>query len=337
MFMRDPGTTKGASSRFISLVFLAVFAASALAGPGGDGAQVDAKAWLAATKRALSHLNYRGMVTYLKDNRIESLQVIHAVIDGQQFERLLSVNTPLREIVRDPEKVICYFPDSRSMSVENRPARHSFLLDLPNDLGELSRNYALDLGGTETIAQRQARLVKIRPLDDLRYGRRLWVDVDTKLPLKFELLDENGQVLELMAFSSLSVEEFIPAKELAPTTVYDASWQVRRHEALPAETLNWTLDNVPDGFRLMAYTRQKRGPENRTIDHILLGDGFAFVSIYIDHLMRGDIMAQPRKVGAINAYTRKFGDYLVTVMGEVPPKTVQVIANGIKQPAGGMP
>lgn len=318
-------------ARVIFLVLMAVFTCTGLARAEGSATQSDPKTWLIATQQAMSHLNYRGMVSYLKDNRLENLQVVHGVIGGKEYERLLSVNTPMREIVREPEKVTCYFPDSRSMSVDHKPARRSFLLELPNDLNELSGNYAIELGDTETIAQRQARKVSIRPLDDFRYARRLWVDVESKLPLKYQLSDESGVALEEMVFNTLSIESSIPERDFLPTTRPDASWQVKQHERLSAETLAWTLDDVPSGFRMIAYTRLKRGPDNRAVDHILLGDGFSSVSIYIDQFMKDIFTGQPRKVGAINSYTRKLEGYLITVMGEVPAKTVQTIANGIRQ------
>jgi sigma-E factor negative regulatory protein RseB len=147
--------------------------------------------------------------------------------------------------------------------------------------------------------------------------------------LKFELIDENGQVLEQMVFNSLVIEDSIPAQELAASTQSDPSWQVKQHETLPADSLIWTLGGVPDGFRMISYSRLKRDSENRTVDHILLSDGFSSVSIYIDGLTNESFTVQPRKVGAINSYTRKLDQYLVTVMGEVPAKTVQSIGNGI--------
>lgn len=296
-----------------------------------ENQQSEAKAWLAATKQAMSHLNYRGMVAYLKDNRVESLKVLHGVTNGVEQERLLSVNSPMREVIRNAEKVTCYFPDSRSMFVESKPSRHSFLLDLPKDLSELSRHYAFSLGGTEYVAERLARLVSIEPLDDYRYGRRFWVDVEWKLPLKFELIDENRKVVEQMVFNSLSVEDSIPAQELLASTRFDSSWKIKQHETLPTDSLIWTLEGVPDGFQMMSYSRLKRGANNRAIDHILLSDGFSSVSIYIDQLMNEIFTAQPRKLGAINSYTRKLDSHLVTVMGEVPAKTVQAIGNGIRQ------
>jgi sigma-E factor negative regulatory protein RseB len=323
--------TKGLA-RMIAPLLLAVFApAAANAAVEQGDAQADAAAWLAETRQAMTHLNYRGIVSYMKDHRLESMHVFHGVIGGIERERLLSVNTPMREVVRNADKVTCYYPENKSLSVDNKPSRHSFLLDLPNDLSALSAHYLLSLAGESHVAQRLARIVEISPRDELRYGRRLWIDRETKLPLKYQLLDETHQVLEEMAFNSLSVENALSEKELEPSTQVDASWKTKTHEMLPAESLQWSLNGVPSGFRLVSYTRLKRGVNGKSIDHILLSDGFSSVSIYIDEIMSDIFTAQPRKVGAINAYTRKLDDYLITVMGEVPASTVQSIGDGIRR------
>jgi len=315
--------------RLFTLVFFAVLQCSNVQAEVGGEAESEAKAWLAAARQATGQLNYRGIVSYMKDNSMESLHVFHGVSNGLEQERLLSVNTPMREVIRTADKVTCYYPESKSISVDSKPSRQSILLDLPGNLAELSKHYSFSLGALEHVARRPARVVAIEPKDDLRYGRRLWIDVESKLPLKFEWLDGNGQVLEQMVFSTLSVETSIPPSDLSPSTQVDGSWKTKRHETLPAESLIWTLDGVPDGYHMMSYTRLKRGTNNRAIDHILLSDGVSSVSIYIDELMNEIFTAQPRKIGAINSYTRKLDKYLVTVMGEAPEKTVQAIGNGI--------
>jgi len=315
--------------RLFALVFIAVLQCASVSAVAGGDAEGEAKTWLAAARQATGKLNYRGIVSYMKDNTMESLQVFHGVNNGVEQERLLSVNTPMREVVRTADKVSCYYPESKSYSVDAKPSRQSILLDLPSNLAELSKHYSFSLGEVEHVARRPARVVSIEPKDDLRYGRRLWIDVESKLPLKFEWLDGNGEVLEQMVFNSLSVEQSIPPTDLAASTQVDSSWKIKRHETLPAESLIWTLDGVPDGFHMMSYTRLKRDANNRVIDHILLSDGVSSVSIYIDELMNEIFTAQPRKIGAINSYTRKLDKYLVTVMGEAPEKTVQSIGNGI--------
>ena len=315
-------------SRLFYLTFLALFMFSIATEGFADDSESEAKAWLSAAQLASTTLNYRGIVSYMKDNQIESLHVFHGVSNGVEQERLLSVNTPMREVLRTADKVTCYYPDTKSISVDSKPLRQSMLLGLPDDLNNLSKHYTFSLGEVEHVARRPSRLVSIQPKDDLRFGRRLWIDVESKLPLKFEWLDGN-KVLEQLVFNSLSLEKSIPPEELAPSTQVDGTWKTKRHETLPAESLIWTLDGVPDGFHMISYTRLKRDSNNRAIDHILLSDGVSSISIYIDQLMSEIFTAKPRKVGAINSYTRKLDKYLVTVMGEAPEKTVQTIGDGI--------
>lgn len=308
---------------FFALI-LVTFARESLA----SDTESEAKVWLNDARQAAAKLNYHGIVSYMKDKQIESLHVFHGVSDGVEQERLLSVNTPMREVIRTADKVTCYYPDSKSISIDIKPSRQSLLLDLPDDLAELSKHYTFSLGEIEHVARRPSRVVSIQPKDGLRYGRKLWIDVESKLPLKFEWID-GQQVVEQFIFNSLSLEKSIPPEDLAPSTQVDSTWKTKQHETLPAESLIWTLDGVPDGFHMISYTRLKRGANNRAIDHILLSDGISSISIYIDQLMSEIFTAQPRKIGAINSYTRKLDKYLVTVMGEAPEKTVQSIGDGI--------
>ena len=108
------------------------------------------------------------------------------------------------------------------------------------------------------------------------------------------------------------------------------NWQANEREPLPLGSLQWTLQSVPEGFQIASYSRVKRPPGDRSVEHIVLSDGFSSVSIYFEPLRSGAIKEHPQHIGAINARTVKIDDYLAIVMGEVPAKTVQLIANGLR-------
>lgn len=291
----------------------------------------NAAALLKGMRLAVSQASYKGIVSYTKDAQVESFQLFHSTVGGTEQERLVAINSPLREVVRNAEKVACYFPDTKTVFVENKSSNHSLLLDLPEDLSLLSRYYRMEVKGEELVAMRAARLIRIEPRDSFRYARQIWVDVESKLPLKFELLDESGKVVEQMAFTSLSIESAIPAADLNPSTPVDQfSWQVSQRETLPLESLHWTLDKVPDGFQLVSYTRLKRPSVAHSVEHILLSDGLSSVSVYIEQAKGDMVKTPPNQVGAIHTHFRKTDGHLVTVMGEVPAKTVQAIAHGLR-------
>jgi sigma-E factor negative regulatory protein RseB len=311
-------------------LFLLILLLNAPAG-AVDFSQEDAIHWLSQMRQAVSRLNYKGGVAYLKDKQVESFQIVHVAADGFEQERLISMSTPLREVIRSKEKVTCYFPDAKRVFVENKPSKRSLLVELPENISALSRYYDLSLQRQEYVTQRLAQMVSIVPRDDYRYTRHLWVDIDLKLPLKFELTDEKGEVIEQMVFTSLEINGTISSRDLDPSTNADTfTWQTSHREMLPPSSLNWSLANVPEGFQIISYTRLKRPNTESPIDHILLSDGISSVSIYIS-LLEGEVSkTHPNKIGAMNAYFREMEDYRVTVMGEVPAKTVQTISEGLR-------
>jgi len=296
-----------------------------------ENTEAVAKQLLTAMMEAMKSLNYQGTVAYMWDDKIETLRVFHAFSDGVEQKRIVALNTPIREVVLNSDKLACYFPDSRTMLIENNPSRHSFLVNLPEHLDEHMKQYRFSLGGREFILQRQAQIVRIVPKDDFRYKRTFWIDLETKLPLQFELIDENGNRVEQMVFTSLSIEDSIPARDLKATTEVDAStWQIRHWDPKPAKEQAIEFQWLPDGFRQVLYTQHKLPGSARPIDHVLLSDGFASVSVYLDKFDGDSIPLNKFTHGAVRTYTKKLGAYLVTVMGEVPVKTVRAIGNGIR-------
>lgn len=57
---------------------------------------------------------------------------------------------------------------------------------------------------------RTVQVVAVDPRDEFRYGYRLWIDEKTAMPLKTELCDGDGKVIEQIVFASLSLPERIP-------------------------------------------------------------------------------------------------------------------------------
>ena len=279
-------------------------------------------------RHAVSHLNYKGVVAYLKDKQVESFQLFHASNSGKEQERLVSMNSPLREVVRDANKVACYYPDTKTVFIDSKPSTRSVLMELPNNLDQLARYYRVSLKDQEYVTRRLSQIVEIEPRDTFRYARRIWIDTASKLPLKFEVLGDDNQAVEQMVFTSLSLESSISSEELNPSMPPDEfTHQASQREILPLDSLRWTLHDVPDGFQIVSYTRLKRA--ERPVEHILLSDGFSSVSIYLEAQKGGAPKEHPKQIGTTNAYSIKIKDYLATVMGEVPAKTVETIAHGL--------
>lgn len=286
------------------------------------------KAMIDATRT----LNYHGTAVYLRDSRIETMRVFHAVIDGVERERVRSLNGSMREIIREGDKVTCYFPDTRSVVVEYKPGKQgSYLVDLPEDLDEYQPYYDFHVQGREIVAQRLAQVIGITPRDEYRYARRVWIDHESNLPLRVEVLGHDGQIVEQVVFTALIVEDSIPEQRLLPETEVDeSSWQIHKLKNMSVKRLNWFMPAMPEGFRQVLHTRRNMHRSQKPVEQILLSDGFSSVSVYIDSSKDKTTHSSQRAVGAIHSYSLPIDDFLVTVLGDVPARTVEMIGQQIR-------
>lgn len=303
------------------------------AGPVSAGSEQPepAEQLLNAMRTAMSGLSFRGIVAYSKNNEVENMEILHTNMDGIEREKLVSLNGPMREVVRQGHEVKCYFPDTGTVFIGSKPSGKSAFVDLPDNFLRLRPHYRFELGRRERIAQREAQEVRITPRDDMRYGRRIWVDSESKLALKIELLDDEEQVLEQMVFSSLDLKSPIPSKDFELSSgQQEAHWKSLEHSEVPIDLLRWRLHNVPTGFQIVSFSRVQQAPQDRAIEHLLLSDGLSSVSVYFDRVGEQLLVGQQREMGAINTFSRRIGEYSVTTMGEVPLKAVEYIGNGIR-------
>lgn len=289
-----------------------------------------AKDLLMTMTHAMRTLNYDGTLVYLRNGKMETMRIFHAVKDGIEQERLVALNSPMREVIRDKDKVICYFPDSQKAYVEQRPTANSFLINLPKDLEDHENYYSFNLLEKEVVAQKMTQQISITPKDQYRYERKIWLDLDINLPLKFQLLDTNHQVIEQVIFTGLEIKESIPLRFLnATTNVEKFSWHFVTREKVPVKSPDWFFEPIPNGFKQVLFNRYRLPNSQQLVDHILLSDGFSSVSVYIDKLDNNEVEPRKKALGAINTYRLNKNNHKITVMGEVPRKTVRAIGDGI--------
>lgn len=295
--------------------------------------QQDPADWLRVMADAMQHLDYRATLAYSRDNRIQTLRLVHSVRDGVVRERLRALNEPLREVVREANKVTCYFPERRTMVVEFRDPSRALFREWPTQWIQQAKFYRLALGRRGRVAERSAQEIMIEPLDAYRYGRRIWIDMESKLPLQLELLDREDNVLEAFVVTELIVGEAgnqIAISESMPDGGSEP-WRVLDRMEVPADQ-RWRLTQLPQGFTEVKRSRRKDPTDSAPVDHILITDGLASVSVYIKQQDEGTgLDLFDRRLGAVNVYNRRINGYLITVLGDVPPETVRVIGDGVRE------
>ena len=283
--------------------------------------------WLDRMAVAVQSANYEGTVIRIQDGRVESLKVVHRVVDGVIQEKVVAQEGSSIEIVRNGNEVHCILPDRQSVVVEQWDDRSTLFSTLPTSNLSFGNEYDLAIVREERVAGRPAKLLAIRPHDAYRYGHRIWLDKETAFPLQTQVIDANGEVVEQVKFADISLNQEIQASALAPSVdTQNFRWfnQSSHHVSHQIET-SWSSDDLPIGFRVVSTHGETMPGTEEVVTHILYSDGLANVSVFI--APQGDNGAEGEsRVGGSNSYTLIVGDHRVTAVGEVPVMTVRQFA-----------
>jgi sigma-E factor negative regulatory protein RseB len=315
------------------LILLSAFIVFSTASFAGD----DVLSWLDRMSDATKSLNYEGTFVYLHDGELETMRIIHGSDEDGEHEKLVSLNGAAREIIRDNDYVTCILPDSKAVVVDKSRPKKSFTTSLPVSFDNLKDNYVFQMDGEERIAGRAARIISIKPRDNHRYGYRLWIDTVTGLLLKMDQVNEQGRALEQMMYTELTVVDHIDASRILPSiSGQEYTWSRQQDEVVKQEKTRdmWLISKAPKGFMLSHSNIHKMPGDKRSVSHMVLTDGMASVSVYIDnvgHNTRKKMLQGTSKMGAVSAFGRFKDNYHITVVGEVPPETVMMIGNSIEK------
>ncbi len=301
----------------------------------------EAREWLERMSEALATRNYDGRFFHLRESRSEAMRIYHRVDKGKVTERLVSLDGSGREIIRNQTEVVCYLPDRRTVLVEKRTDDSTLLAAVPAYNEDLEAHYNIERGPFTKALGRRTQVINVTPRDQFRYGYRLWLDDETAMPLKSQLCDRNGKVIEQILFAELNFRDRISAENLKPS-VSGEGFRWIRQDAQPqlaaGQVAGWGVIRLPAGFRLTAWRIQLIAGSSVPVQHLVYSDGLASVSVFIEPINpQAEPMKGLAKVGAAFAFTRALDDHQVTAVGEVPPVTLEAIAASVTKEQGATP
>jgi len=198
--------------------------------------------------------------------------------------------------------------------------------------------YRIDWVGRETLEEfGPAAVVAVKPLDGYRFGYRLWIDLDTHMPVRSDLSDASGRVVERLRFTKLRFDDNIPDSAFEPALDRGKLRWVRQAPQDGDEAPTWRAAQVPPGFRLSMSGLQSVAGRGGPISHLVYSDGLATVSVFIQAPAPGKMPASgTARSGVASAFTTVVDGHQVTAVGEVPPRTLKYIATGLR-PAAASP
>jgi sigma-E factor negative regulatory protein RseB len=311
-----------------SLLLLISISISGLA-MAGESQQ--ARDWLERMTAAMSQMSYQGTFVYVRDGAVETMRITHVTDESGVRERLYSVSGPHREVIRDRKGVRCVLQDAASV-VEDQVVASSYFPELPLSIidGDTS-GYKLETGGKARIAGHTARRITISPEDKFRYGYDFWLEEQTGLLLKWELVDTDHKPLAKLMFTDFAMGSSVNLDELESDSRAEDFVEMKtfslQKTVVTRSSPRWQPARLPPGFQLASHSRDKTGAEG-VYEHMVYSDGLAAVSVYVEQQgVEAEVKPGISQLGTNNAYTTKQGELQITVIGEVPAITVKTIAN----------
>ncbi len=298
-----------------------------------DGSPQD---WLGRMSQAFRQENYQGVLIYGDSRQWETMAVVHGFRDGVEYEKLHHLTGIPREIIRHGDHTTFIHPGEHGVPLNT---------SLPAPLQgykpstDAAGYYDFRLGGVSRVAGRYARELDVTPRDEHRYGYRLWLDQESGLLLRSDMLDQAHQVLERFQFADVDIGEDIPISAFEP----EADGHVRaqppaamRPDAGADVVPGWVPAWVPGGFEMTAAnTLAEAGAtaEQEKPLRLMYSDGLAAFTVFVDAVPAEPLPEMVSQWGATAAVVRyrQHDDhkYRVTAVGELPAVTMTRIAASV--------
>lgn len=206
-------------------------------------------------------VEYEGTLVYLHGSELATLRIAHRIDNGVSKESLLALSGPIRAVARNEYGVTCMLSGTQSFSVPRARSGGALLRSAPHEFERIRQHYLLHALGQSRVAGRDTDVIGIVPLDDYRYGYRYFVDRDTGLPLKIDLMDDSAQPIEQVMFTSIEIfrpqglpDEIPDGRTDKPPAVATMAPPTAAPRA-PAAA-GWRLSAMPPGFAIVARAGQ---------------------------------------------------------------------------------
>ncbi|MFK8015105.1 MAG: MucB/RseB C-terminal domain-containing protein [Gammaproteobacteria bacterium] len=293
-----------------------------------------AREWFDRMGKAVETLDYQGTMVHAHNNQLDTLEVVHQLRKGRVYERVTSLNGSGREVIRHGDDVRCTYTDRKQVLVDWGNEQSPLQSVLPAYDESLEKLYRFELrANAGRVAGRPVHEVNVRPLDAYRYGYRLRLDAETAMPLFCELIGDDNQVIESVMFTEIDFAADVPddafEPKLSTTNFEEVSAKSASGDVVDNQQARWLASDVPEGFSLSLVTRH--GNDENGTEHLVYTDGVASISVFVErHRANVSVIEGIANIGAANAYGRRLDAHHVTVVGEVPTATVELIGKSVR-------
>ncbi|WP_413739566.1 sigma-E factor regulatory protein RseB [Sodalis sp. RH14] len=283
-------------------------------------------ALLQQMSQASQSLNYEFAFVSVSKQGVDSLRFRHAVYQKHRLAQLLQMDGPRREILQRDNEISFFEPGLEPFTLAGDHIVDSLPSIVYADFERLAQFYDFIPVGRTRVTDRLCDVVRVVARDGTRFGYVLWIDAATKLPLRADLLDRDGEALEQFRVISFIVDPQVQSLMQGLETV-----NLPPLLAMPASEkaeFDWTTNWLPAGVSEVSRSRRTLPGINVPIETRLFTDGLFSFSVNVSPAQQGDAERFIR-TGRRTIHTEVRDNKDITVVGELPPATAKRIADGV--------
>ncbi|WP_413528017.1 sigma-E factor regulatory protein RseB [Rahnella inusitata] len=294
---------------------------------GIASAEISTEALLQDMGKASQSLNYEmGFINITKQG-IDSYRYRHAISNRTSLAQLVLMDGPRREIVQRGKDISYFETGLQPFTLDGDHIVDSLPSIVFSDFSLLSKYYDFIAVGRARAADRLSQVIRVVSRDGTRFSYVIWVDEETKLPMRVDLLDRDGETLEqfrVIGFNDVDKEVIssladLEKANLPPVLSLPASEQVK---------FTWQVKWLPAGITEVASSRRTLPNMPVTIESRLYTDGLFSFSVNVTATTNGP-SEQLIRQGRRTVQTEIRNGNEITVVGELPPSTAKRIADSI--------
>lgn len=289
--------------------------------------QLSAQQLLQAMRKVQETQNYE--FTFVKTGQIglDTYLYRHAHQQGKSIAQLISLNGVKREVIRRDNLVSYFQTNGQPFTIH---AGH-IIDELPSlwfaDITALSEHYNFIDMGKNRVANRLARTIRIAPKDDFRNQYVVFVDENTKLLLRTDLLDRHGNLLEQFQMVTLTdlanpsaFADYVSNIQYPPLVIEDNEQK---------KITDWTLSWLPSGFKLISETSYT-DENQQQIESRLYSDGLFSFTVFVAEQILPEQAENSWQLSPNTVYSSNVGNKEVTVIGQIPNPVAKRVAQEIQ-------
>lgn len=290
--------------------------------------QSSAEALLHQMGEASHQLNYELSYILVKKSGIEPFMYRHSHADNMTLSHLVYLSGSMREVIRRNEEITYLEQGNKPFSIQSESIVAPVIPLLHKEVVQLKQYYDFVSMGRAREAGSPTQVVRIVSKDGNRYSYIVWIDERSKLPLRTDLMNRDGDIIEQYRVVSYTVNDQIA--DYMNNRLGDVELPKVMPNAPAAEDkATWSVNWLPNGFKKVYFNRYRLAMNQRAVESQMYSDGLFNFAVYISEADKLSHSDQSIRQGRRSLYSYINGDYEISVVGDIPAITAKRISESV--------